>query len=427
MTRPFFYISAGEPSGDQHAAGLIRELKRRFPDADFLGFGGPEMKKAGCRIEYDLTSLAVMWFLQAILNIPLFARLLKRARETFRCDRPDMLILVDYPGFNYRLAKHAKAEGIPVCFFVPPQIWAWAQGRIEKTRRDVDFVISPLPFEQKWFSSRGVETVAVPHPFFDEMNAEPPDRGFIASLGAEAEPAPPAEFAPSPLPAEPILTLLPGSRRSEIAANLPEMARAARLVRDRVPGLRPIVAAYRSAQIPLIREILRREDADFPVYAGRTRELIAAGVCALSVSGSVSIELLALAKPAVIYYRVGRFALWFSRFFRRVKYISLVNLLAADAAEGESIFCEGSRAPAEPTPRQREVMLFPELLTGRDRSADAAACLTAWLTDPDALARRRTELARLRAQVASHEGGKSSFELAADAISARLARGVDPH
>lgn len=404
MARPFFFVSAGEPSGDQHAAGLIRELKKRFPDAEFRGFGGPEMQKAGCRIEYDLTGLAVMWFLQAVMNIPLFARLLKKARETFRRDRPDILILVDYPGFNYRLAKDAKAEGIPVCFFVPPQIWAWAQGRIKKTRRDVDFVISPLPFEQKWFRQRGVETVAVPHPFFDEMNAEPLDREFIARIEGDGAP--------------PILTLLPGSRRSEIAANLPEMARAALLVQKDVPGLRPTVAAYRSSQIPPIREILRREGAPFPVYAGRTRELIASGVCALSVSGSVSIELLALAKPAVIYYRVGRLALWFSRFFRRVKYISLVNLLAADA-KGESIFCQGRRAPAELSAEDRRTVLFPELLTGRDRSADAARCLTEWLTDPAALARRREELERLRALVAS-DGGKTSFELAADAVSARL-------
>lgn len=404
MARPFFFVSAGEPSGDQHAAGLIRELKKRFPDAEFRGFGGPEMQKAGCRIEYDLTGLAVMWFLQAVMNIPLFARLLKKARETFRRDRPDILILVDYPGFNYRLAKDAKAEGIPVCFFVPPQIWAWAQGRIKKTRRDVDFVISPLPFEQKWFRQRGVETVAVPHPFFDEMNAEPLDREFIARIAGDGAP--------------PILTLLPGSRRSEIAANLPEMARAALLVQKDVPGLRPTVAAYRSSQIPPIREILRREGAPFPVYAGRTRELIASGVCALSVSGSVSIELLALAKPAVIYYRVGRLALWFSRFFRRVKYISLVNLLAADA-KGESIFCQGRRAPAELSAEDRRTVLFPELLTGRDRSADAARCLTEWLTDPAALARRREELERLRALVAS-DGGKTSFELAADAVSARL-------
>ena len=408
MARPFFYVSAGEPSGDQHAAGLIRELRNRFPEAEFRGFGGPEMQKAGCRIEYDLTGLAVMWFLQALANVPLFARLLKRARETFRRDRPDVLILVDYPGFNYRLAKLAKAEGIPVCFFVPPQIWAWAQGRIEKTRRDVDFVISPLPFEQEWFRARGVETVAVPHPFFDELNAAPLDREFLARVGGDDS-------------AAPILTLLPGSRRSEIAANLPEMARAALLAQKAVPALRPTVAAYRSEQIPQIREILRRENAPFPVHAGRTRELIAAGVCALAVSGSVSIELLAFAKPAVVYYRVGRFALWFSRFFRRVKYISLVNLLAADAA-GRSIFCEGRRAPAELSARDLEPVLFPELLTGRDRSADAARFLLGWLTDPAALEAARARLAALRARVASDGAGKTSFELAADAVSARLGR-----
>lgn len=419
MRRPLFYLSAGEPSGDLHAAGLIRELKARFPDARFVGFGGPEMEKAGCRLEVDLTESPVMWFLQALVKIPFFARCLKRAREFFRREKPDILILIDYPGFNFRLAKIAREEGIRVCFFVPPQIWAWAQGRVEKMRRDIDFTISPLPFEQKWLASRGVETVAIPHPFFEEIKSQPFDLDFMRGLAGEEAAAltrPAPSYEPCPLPPNPVLTLLPGSRRSEIAANLPEMACAAACAARSVPGLRPVVAAFKEEFVPLISKILRRESLDFPVYVGKTRELIALGACALAVSGSVSIELLALAKPAVVYYRVGAFPLWFSRFFRRVRFISLVNLLAADAC-GESIFYPTRRAPARPSEKERSLALYPEFLTGRDLSAEAARPLIEWLAEPEKLARRRTELARLRDRVSA---GGSPFKLAADAIIARL-------
>ncbi|MGI5831322.1 MAG: lipid-A-disaccharide synthase [Thermoguttaceae bacterium] len=420
MKRPLFYLSAGEPSGDQHAAGLIRELKKRFPDAEFVGFGGPETEKAGCRVEVDLTQFAVMWFLRALVNIPFFLRCLKKAREFFRREKPDILILVDYPGFNFRLAKYAKAEGIPVCFFVPPQIWAWAQGRIKKMRRYVDFVISPLPFEQKWFAAHGVETVAVPHPFFEEMKSRSFDLDFLTRLvgesAADCMKSYPA-YEPEPLPPSPILTILPGSRSQEIAANLPEMLRTAGYVREAVPGVRPIIAAFRDEQVATIRTVLDRENVSIPVYAGHTRELIAAGTCALAVSGSVSIELLALAKPTVVYYRIGRFEHWLSRFFRRVRFISLVNLLAADATEGESIFYKTRRAPALPTQKDWNLMLFPEFLTGRDRSKEASLPLTTWLTDPAELSARRSALARLFARVSA---GESSFKLAADAIAERL-------
>lgn len=419
MRHPLFYFSAGEPSGDLHAAGLIRELKTRFPDAGFVGFGGPEMKKAGCRIEVDLTQSPVMWFLQALVRIPFFARCLKQARAFFRREKPDLLILVDYPGFNFRLAKIAKAEGIPVCFFVPPQIWAWAQGRIEKMKQYIDFVISPLPFEQKWLAAQGVETIGITHPFFEEMKTKPFDLPFMQALtngdpAALVDPAFSGNAGSSP--SAPILTLLPGSRRSEITANLPEMARTVKRVFQSVPNLRPLVAALKEEFVPLIEEILRRENLSLNIYAGKTRELIALGDCALAVSGSVSIELLSLAKPAVVYYRVGSFALWFSRFFRRVRYISLVNLLAADA-RGESIFYAGRRASACLTEEEQNLALYPEFLTGRDASADAAASLIAWLTNPDKLAARRRELAALRENVSA---GESPFKRTADTIVRKL-------
>src|SRR5688500_16117219 len=138
---PTIFFSVGEPSGDLHGANLIRALKQRCPGVECVGFGGPKMQEAGCRLHTDLTALAVMWFLRVLLNIRVFLRLLGDARRYFRTERPDAVVLIDYPGFNWHVARAAKAEGIPVFYYSPPQIWAWANWRVKKMRRDVDHVL----------------------------------------------------------------------------------------------------------------------------------------------------------------------------------------------------------------------------------------------------------------------------------------------
>ncbi len=146
-----FFISAGEPSGDLHAANLIRSLRKLYPDAQFTGFGGGQMKEAGARLLYPLVDLAVMWFLHVFLNLFTFLRLVFVADRHFRDTRPDAVVLVDYPGLHWWIARRAKARGIPVIYFVPPQIWAWAGWRIKKVKKYVDLVLCSLPFEPEWY------------------------------------------------------------------------------------------------------------------------------------------------------------------------------------------------------------------------------------------------------------------------------------
>ena len=145
------FISAGEPSGDLHAANLIHSLRRVYPDAQFDGFGGEKMAAAGANLRYPLVNLAVMWFLRVLLNIRTFFRLADQARDYFIRERPDAVVLIDYPGFHWHIAKRAKAAGIPVIYYVPPQLWAWAGWRIEKVKRTVDEVLCSLPFEPDWY------------------------------------------------------------------------------------------------------------------------------------------------------------------------------------------------------------------------------------------------------------------------------------
>src|SRR5262249_44554395 len=161
-------LSAGEPSGDLHAANLIRALRRHDSGVECVGFGGDSMEAAGGRLLYPLCRLAVMWFLRVLTNAVTFLRLLSRADRFLRDERPDAVVLIDYPGFNFQLARLAHARGIPVFWFVPPQLWAWAGWRVRKMRRWVDHLLCSLPFEESWYRERGVPAHYLGHPYFDE-------------------------------------------------------------------------------------------------------------------------------------------------------------------------------------------------------------------------------------------------------------------
>ena len=182
--RPFFFISAGDPSGDAHAARLVEALERRFPNARFAGYAGPKTAATSCDVRVDLTQFAVMWIGRAVANLPNFLRILKNADKIFRDERPDAVILVDFPGFNWKIAKKAKAAGVPVVYFMPPQIWGWAQWRVKKMRRLTDFVLSCFAFEDAWFRENGVRSTLIGHPFFESTRNPQLDAAFLTDLGS---------------------------------------------------------------------------------------------------------------------------------------------------------------------------------------------------------------------------------------------------
>ncbi len=383
------FFSAGEPSGDVHGAALIEKIREYVPSADFVGFGGPKMSEAGCRLIVDLTQLAVMGIWQVLVHYFQFRRLLKRARQYFRTEPVDAVVLIDFPGFNWHIAQAAKEQGIPVYYFMPPQIWSWAQWRIEKMRRLVDGIFCPLPFEQRWFEEEGCNCTYVGHPFFEEMRKKQIDTAFLDELYQT--------YATGP-----VLTILPGSRNQEVLANLDDMLLAVEKTRLVCPQIKPVIAAYRATQAESIRARLQELQLSIPVVVGKTSELIQAAECCLAVSGSVSLELLACNKPTVIYYRVGKFSHFFQRFFRRARFITLVNLLAADREYDEKtglspVFYDKATKiiPAEPSLVDRDRMLFPEFLTATDRSQDVAAYFCHWFLNPAKLAKQKRLLADL--------------------------------
>ena len=394
------FLSAGEPSGDHHAALLVRAIKARRPDVECVGLGGPCMAAEGCVLVADLTRLAVMWFLRVILNIHRFVDLARQAERSFLDAKPDVCVLVDFPGFHWWLAWRAKRHGIPVVFYCPPQIWAWASWRIGKMRRLVDHVLSALPFEHDWFIAQGVRSTLVGHPFFDEL-----------------------ETAPRRVATDdrPLVVLLPGSRSQEIEDNLGSILRAAALVHQQVPAARFVVGALHERHAARVRDEIRSFGGtlgglDVAVEAGRTRSLIAAASAAIAVSGSVSLELLAARVPTVIVYRIGAIAAIVQSWFRHARFITLVNLLAC---RDPIVPARGVWLPPREVPAADPEAVYPEYLTVQDPARHAAARVVEWLLDPQA---RRHTLGRIEA-VAARVARSGSAARAAEAVLEIATRG----
>jgi lipid-A-disaccharide synthase len=381
---PTIFFSAGEPSGDLHGANLIRQLRSRCPSVRAVGYGGPQMAQAGCSLHADLTALAVMWFARVFFSLHKFWNLVSRADRYFRHHRPDAVVLVDYPGLNWWIARRAKAHGIPVFYYSPPQIWAWARWRVRKMRRLVDHVLCGLPFEQEWFRQQGCHAIFVGHPFFDQLCRQEYDRRFLEEYGRRAGP---------------LVVILPGSRTQEVTSNLRWFLKAAAGIRERIPQARFAVGAFKPHQAELARREVAARGLPIEVFVGKTPELIRLADCCMAVSGSVSLELLYHTTPTVILYWISRLAYFVQGFFRKVKYITLVNLLSADELFPKDI------TPFDPAQEDAERVLFPEYLTCADKSAQIAAHMVEWLTDRAKRDRKVAELARLKAEVAA--GGAS--------------------
>ena len=400
------FFSVGEPSGDVHGANLIRELRARHPHLQAVGYGGPEMASAGCTLHEDLTKLAVMWFLRAILNIHKFLLLASRADRYFRHHKPDAVVLIDYPGFNWWIAKRAKAHKIPVFYYTPPQIWAWGSWRIKKMRRFVDHVLAALPFEARWFKEQGCNATFVGHPFFDEVRRQDFDLEFIERLKKETGP---------------LVTILPGSRTQEVEHNLKYFLLSASRIRAAVPTARFAVAAFKPQHAALARDMIAKTELEIPVFTRKTPELIQAAECCMAVSGSVSLELLYQAKPTVILYWIPHYAYRVQEKFRHVKYITLVNLLATDELYPADI------TPYDPNSPDAYRAIFPEYLTYEDRSEQIARHIVSWLLNPTERKQLIERLVELKQRVGHGGASRKAAEYIANALGGRKAPVPRPH
>ena len=324
MARREIHVVAGEPSGDAHAAHLITELASRDPELAFRGLGGPALAAAGMDLTHDLASDAIMGIFPVIKALPRIRRWFRQAVDDLATRRPAALILVDYPGFNMRLAARAHALGIPVIYYISPQVWAWARWRVRRLAENVDLMLVILPFEREVFEGSGLRTVFTGHPLMDRLRRDPPDSAEIERIEATE--------------GEPLVGIFPGSRRHVVQSLLPTFLETARRLRT-MPGTEAagfVVALAQERYAELVPEHVRTE-LELRVTIGRSAEVMRAADLCLTTSGTTTLEIAAARTPFVIGYRVSPILYGIGRIVVKVPHIGLVNLVAGKGIVPEHV------------------------------------------------------------------------------------------
>lgn len=319
---PRILLLAGEASGDHHGAGVARALKARYPDCDLVGLGGPLMEAEGVTLLAGLDQLAVMGFAEVVSRFPFFWKLEKRVRRLLDGGGVDLVLPIDYPGFNLRAARAAHRRGIPVLYYIAPQVWAWRPGRAARLAQYADRLAVILPFEVELFEAAGAAVSFVGHPLLERAGSHTSEDAFRRRWG---------------LPADgPLLALLPGSRRQEIDRHLDVFVEAARIARERHPGLQPVLARASSVPPGALAGV------DLPIVED-SRGLLAFSSAALVKSGTGTLEAALEGTPFVTVYRTHPLTYLLARHLVRVDHIALANLVA-----GQSLVPEVLQGDATP-------------------------------------------------------------------------------
>lgn len=316
-----YYVLAGEASGDLHASNLIREIKLIDREAEFRGFGGDLMENAGMTVLKHYRDLAFMGIVPVILNIRTIQRNFRFCEQDMLAFKPDVLILVDYPGFNLRMAKFAKANRIPTFYYISPKVWAWKEQRVHKIIASVDEMFTILPFETAFFRKYNYPVNYVGNPLLD------------AILATKKEPDFPQFIQENNLPNKPVLAVLPGSRKGEISVLLPTMLEAA----ARFPEYQCVIAGAPNMGIEYYQPYMK--GIQVPVIWGKTYDILVHSRVAIVSSGTATLETAILNVPQVVVYRMTpRWLFNFLKyFFLKTRYVSLVNIILGREAVRELI------------------------------------------------------------------------------------------
>ena len=343
-----------------------------IPDVRLSGLGGPDMAAAGVRLAANTVGHAGMGLVNTLRHAGEWAQVFRQAVREFNRLAPDILVPIDNPGFNLRLARLARERKIPVCYYVSPQVWAWLPGRIRRIAALVSRMMVILPFEKPLYERLGVDCRYVGHPLLDYLVDSKMDERFMASLGS-----------PEGVP----IGLLPGSRRQEIELSFPIICGAARIIRQRLPHTTFHVAATSKEHLPAIREILRASGLCAEVHLGRTTEIMRRSRLCLVVSGTATLETAYFRTPMVIVYRTNKWARHLAPRLLQVRNIGLVNIVAGNE-------------------------IVPEFLKFDDDPQPVAEAALTLLTDPAAWERCRTALD----EVVQKLGPSGSSRRAAEAV-----------
>jgi len=348
-------IITGESSGDHHGAPVVRALQAIDPSLVAYGIGGDELQRAGMTLLYHARSLAVVGILEVVAQAPHILKAYRAVTRELRRSPPDLLLLIDYPDFNLRIARVAKQQGIPVLYYISPQIWAWRSGRAAQIARRVDAMAVVFPFEVPLYEKVGLAVRFVGHPLLDRPELHRPAPDARASLGL--------------CQSRPAIALLPGSRAMEVRRLLPSMLAAAGLIREASPGAQFAVAVAPGIDAGAVQQMAAGCGADVRIYPGRFYDVLAACDLAVVASGTATLETAIMGKPMVIVYRVAPLSYAVGKRMIKVPWIGLANLVA-----GRQIVPELIQGRATPEAIAQEVT---GMLGDRSRMESMAAQLRA--------------------------------------------------
>jgi len=369
-------VSCGEPSGDLYASELVRQLRAQAPELEVFGLGGERLRAQGARLVADVGELAVVGLAEVVRHLPRLRRVFRRVLAEVDRERPALAVLVDYAGFNLRLARELHARGIPVVYYVSPQIWAWRRGRMRAIKRYVSHMLVIFPFEEAFYRDAGVRVTFVGHPLVELVRPAADTRAFLAAHGLD--------------PARPVLALLPGSRHQEIAYNLPPIAGALRLLRRERPELQAALAVAPGLDASVFDAALG--GVDVARIAGDAHALMSAATAGIVASGTATVEAALLDLPSVVVYRLSPLSYALGRRFVHVPHYAMANLIA------------GRR-------------VLPELIQGEFRPETVAAEAGRLLDSPEHRAALKQGLAEVRQSL----GGPGASARAAEEVRSRLA------
>jgi len=334
-----YYLVAGEASGDLHGASLMKALKERDADARFRFYGGDLMQEQGGTLVKHYADMAFMGFVEVLANLRKVLKNLKMCKADILAWQPDVVVLIDFPGFNLKIAQYAKGEGFKTCYYISPKVWAWNQKRVLKIKRVVDHLFCILPFEVDFYKKWGMKVDYVGNPLLDAIAAFKPDAGFLNTHHLEQKK---------------IIALLPGSRKQEISRLLPDML----AVTGNFPHHQFVIAGAPSFKADYYSQFLNGQN--IPIIFNATYNLLSHAEAAIVASGTATLETALFHVPQVVVYKGGAISIAIARRLVSIKYISLVNLIM-DAPVVKELIQEDCN------PRQIISELQPLLAGGEQR------------------------------------------------------------
>ncbi|UCD84557.1 MAG: lipid-A-disaccharide synthase [Deltaproteobacteria bacterium] len=346
-------IVAGEASGDLHGANLIKAVKQKEPRVEFYGVGGRRMEGAGASLWFNLEELSVVGLTEIITKSGAIVKALSRLKKSLKEAAPELIVLIDFPGFNLMLARSAKKKTIPVLYYISPQVWAWRRKRVNKIAKVVNKMAVILPFEVPIYREKGVDVEFVGHPLLDVIEKETiPREEVLKQLELN--------------PTKKLISLLPGSRRDELIRLLPEMLGAGELLEAKYSDLQFALLAAPTLEKEEIQKLVAKSKLRVNIFSDHHYDLLRASELAVITSGTAALEAALLNTPMVVIYKVSLITYLVARMLIKVKYLSLANLLAGKTVVPELI---QSEANSKRIAEEAEKILSGRETTGRMKLA----------------------------------------------------------